>query len=624
MKKDTKAQTEQAGQTAQTSGQQQPARGRNVRKVKKLLSLAFGISPAYIILIVLNSLIGAAQIVTNVVLPKYLIDELIGSQRVTQLILLGGLIAGSNLAFSLIGKLMQRSLNIQNDYMTNKIQQALGIKLMNVDYFYLEDPYYLDLKERAAYVCINQNAVFRLITSVSEILKTSVTLLGLISILITLGPVLLTLNAVAIILAALLLFSFSRYQLGFFQNIVPINRKYGYYLDLGYDQLELQKDIRLYNMAPMLKNRLLQYVEQFMGQFHAYYHKQGVLMGLINVITSLHAALVYGYVALRVLGTGFGRPVGLGSFTMYVNASIQLTTGFRTLVREIVTTRQMLDYLDPFLELMELPEIKQEGEIPFGGEIEEIRFEHLSFTYPNSDKEVLSDLSFEIHKGERISIVGLNGAGKTTLIKLLCRLYKPTAGRILINGRDIYDYEYESYTRNLAAVFQDFKLFDFTLRENITSGESENSPSSSERLKRIVEEVGLQDKIKELPNGLESLYGKEYDEEGIQMSGGQDQKVAIARALYKDASLVILDEPTSALDPLAEADIYQNFNRMVENRTALYISHRMSSSVFCDRILVLDGGRIADFDSHENLMKKGESLYCKLFQAQAENYQETT
>lgn len=594
------------------------------KKLRLIFTTVWKISPAYILLVIANALIGAAQILANVILPKFLIDELTGARQVDRLMLWGLAIVGSNLFFGLLGRWMKRNMTIQDSYMNQKINQALGLKIMHVDYSYLENPYYLDLKERAAFACTNQGAAYNLIIGVAGILKALVTLSGLLAVMLTLGPVLLIVSAVVILLTVWLLVSFSSYQVGFFRQIIPVNRKYGCYIGLGYNDNTIQKDTRLYDMTPMLLGRVIEYTNEFMGEFRQYYRKQGHITGLTEVLGNLHAAVTYGYVGLRVLGIG-GSRIGLGAFTMYVNAAIQFTGGFRELMQQIVTTKQMIDYLDPFLELMELPEVQQEGDIPFEGEVREVAFEHVSFTYPGSDKEILTDISFRIHQGEKISVVGLNGAGKTTLIKLLCRLYRPTSGRILVNGRDIREYYYDSYVRQLAAVFQDYKLFDFTLRENIVAGEVQGKQPETEasaRVDQIIREVGLAEKIAELPRGLDSLYGKSYDEEGIELSGGQSQKVAIARALYKEASLVILDEPTSALDPLAEADIYRNFNQMVQNKTAIYISHRMSSSVFCDRILVLDGGRVADFDSHENLMQKGESLYCKLFLAQAKNYQE--
>ena len=274
--------------------------------------------------------------------------------------------------------------------------------------------------------------------------------------------------------------------------------------------------------------------------------------------------------------------------------------------------------MDPFMEFMGLEEeTKAVGKKRFEGPVETIEFSHVTFTYPKAEKAVLRDVSFTIHKGEKISIVGLNGAGKSTLVKLICRMYRADSGEIRINGTNIYDYDYMTYMNAIAAVFQDYRLFNFTIAENISCRQQQVDEA---RIHHLIDEVGLRDKVDSLQNGIYSRFGKEYDEEGIEMSGGEAQKVAIARALYKDASMVILDEPASALDPIAEAEIYEKFNSLVEDKTAIYISHRMSSSVFCDRILIIDGGTVADYDTHENLMKKTDSLYYKLFESQAENY----
>ncbi|MDD3971079.1 MAG: ABC transporter ATP-binding protein, partial [Clostridia bacterium] len=188
---------------------------------------------------------------------------------------------------------------------------------------------------------------------------------------------------------------------------------------------------------------------------------------------------------------------------------------------------------------------------------------------------------------------------------------------ILINKKDIYEYSYNEYLSCISAVFQDYKLFNFSIQENISC---KDISEDDQKVKNILDMVSMSKKIESLPNGVKSLFGKEYDEEGVEFSIGQSQKIAIARALYKGSGFVILDEPTSALDPIAEAEIYENFNDLVGDKTAIYISHRMSSSVFCDKILVINEGKIEAFDTHKNLLKDENSLYSKLFTSQAVNY----
>lgn len=589
----------------------------NIKKLKMFLALSWKISPSYIMILLLSTIINSGQILVNVILPKYLIDELIGSQELNKLIFLGSMIVLSNVLFALLSNTMKRYMNIKNIYMEEKMSQKMAEKIMNVEFSYLENPYYLDLKERAVFAVNNQSAMKNMINSVASMLKNLLTIAGLLVIMFTLSWILVLLLVITIGISLLIYKFFMKYQMNFFQEVLPINRKYGYYVGLCYDD-KLQKDIRLYGMNKMMTDRVTNYNAEINTWFCAYYKRQGIYLGAYGVINDLQAALAYGYVGLRVISNVFGPRIGIGSFTMYVTAAINFTTATAEFGRNFMTIVQMLGYLEPFMEFMSLPDEKQKEKLEFTGKVESIRFDNVSFKYPGSEKLVLHDISFEIIQGEKISIVGLNGAGKTTLIKLLCRLYRPTSGQIYVNGHDIFDYEHESYMKNISAVFQDYKLFAFSIDENITCLEVN---SDINRTMDLIEEVGLKEKVDNLPNGITSMFGKAYDENGIEMSGGESQKVAIARALYKDASLIILDEPTSALDPLAEADIYENFNRMVAGKTAIYISHRMSSSVFCDKILIIDQGSIADYDSHKNLMDKSDSLYYKLFNSQAVNYQ---
>jgi len=591
---------------------------KNLRKLKMFFLLSWRISPSYIICLILNTIISSGQIFINVILPKYLIDELIGNKDMERIVLFGALIVLSNLLFAFLANTMKRIMDVKNIYMNDMMNKAMAEKIMNVEFSYLENPYYLDLKERASFAVTNQSSMRRFIENVASMLKNLMTIIGLVAIMFTLSWILVVLLAVTIVVALIIYRFFMNYQMKFFQELIPVNRKYGYYINLGFND-KLQKDIRLYNMNKMMTDKVVHYNSEVNQWLCKYYEKQGRYLGLYGIINDLQGAISYGYVGLRVITDKLGPKIGLGSFTMYVSAAINFTKATTEFGNNVISIIQVLGYLDPFMEFMSLPDEGQlGGDLIFEGDVETIEFRDVSFKYPGSDKLVLKDISFKINKGEKISIVGLNGAGKTTLVKLICRLYRPTKGQILINGHDIFEYEHKSYMKEIAAVFQDYKLFNFTIEENITCQEVD---SDSQRAMELIEEVGLKETVENLPNGIKSLFGKAYDESGIEMSGGESQKVAIARALYKDASLVILDEPTSALDPLAEAEIYENFNNLVGGKTALYISHRMSSSVFCDRILVIDGGIISDFDTHENLMKKEDSLYYKLYKAQAVNYQ---
>lgn len=255
--------------------------------------------------------------------------------------------------------------------------------------------------------------------------------------------------------------------------------------------------------------------------------------------------------------------------------------------------------------------------------VQEIRFDHVSFCYPGSETNVLQDVSLTIHGGEKLAIVGENGSGKTTLIKLLCRLYRPTQGEILLNGRDIWSYSWEEYGRLLSTVFQDFSLFAFSLGANVAA----SCDYDRQRAEEALTQAGLQGKWKELPKGLDQALFSDYEEDGVTLSGGEAQKVAIARALYKGGEVLILDEPTAALDPYAEAAIYEQLFQSLEQsqgkqRTLLSISHRMSTCRYCDRVAVFDRGRLVQLGAHEQLVSEEDSPYWHLWQAQAKYYQE--
>lgn len=248
--------------------------------------------------------------------------------------------------------------------------------------------------------------------------------------------------------------------------------------------------------------------------------------------------------------------------------------------------------------------------------VKTIEFENVYFTYPRQKEEVLHDVSFVINAGEKISLIGLNGAGKTTLIKLLVGLYRPNKGRILINGHNIENYTFKSRATLFSTVFQDFKLFPLSIKENVMGKREDEA-----MYQKVMDESGSTEVVNKLKHGDESIIGKNFSDNGVDLSGGESQKIAIARAVMKESSIVVLDEPTSALDPIAESEIYENFNNMVKGKTAIFISHRMSSCIFSDKVLVIDHGKVVSFAPHAKLLLDKESLYYKMFMAQAKNYQ---
>lgn len=592
-----------------------------MKKLIHFLKLAWSVSPANILVLLLQSLTGAAKNLFNVILPMFLVNELTGNKDVEKIILFVSLMILNNVGMTLLDNLFHRYSAVLQEKNSSGMLKLMSEKIMNLEYSYLENPTYLDLKERAVFTIQNQNAIYNMLNAIFQTLGQALTMTGLIAILATLGPVLIIVLVLGTVCMLWIYSGVSKAQMEVMQEIVPINRRYGYYMNLGVEK-DAQKDIRLYDMSDMITGRTMEFAGDTCDMFEKMQIKFGAAMGKMGAVSEGVAAFSYAYVGVRTLSDFFGPKLSLGALTMYVSAAINISNMVVGLGESIVMLIQFLGWLEPYMEFMALTEeTKQTGEKMFRGDVETIEFKNVTFTYPNAEQPVLKNISFLVKKGEKISIVGLNGAGKSTLVKLICRMYKADSGEILVNGRNIYEYDYLSYMDTISAVFQDYRLFNFSIAENISC---QMKDADTERIETLVDEVGLAEKLEELPDGVFSRFGKEYDKDGIELSGGQGQKIAIARALYKKASMVILDEPASALDPIAEAEIYEKFNNLVEDKTAIYISHRMSSSVFCDKILIIDGGTVADYDTHENLMKKTESLYYKLFNSQAENYRVET
>ncbi len=332
---------------------------------------------------------------------------------------------------------------------------------------------------------------------------------------------------------------------------------------------------------------------------------------------NLFTVAVYVYVGIKAI---YGM-ITIGQVTKYISAITLLQSQISVLFSLLININTQNLYLESYSELMAVKNQKYDGTLPVEKRLDneyELEFRNVSFHYPNNDKMVLKNVSFRLKTGRKLAIVGANGAGKTTFIKLLCRLYDPTEGEILLNGIDIRKYNYDEYIRLFSVVFQDYKIFSFSVAENVAAGPEYDR----ERVIKSLQEAGIYERVQEMKSGIDSKLLKDQqdgDEEGIEISGGEKQKIALARALYRDAPMVILDEPTSALDPIAEQDIYTRFNEMVADKTAVFISHRMSSCRFCDEIAVFDGGRIVQNGTHDALVAE-EGVYRRMWEAQAQYY----
>lgn len=396
------------------------------------------------------------------------------------------------------------------------------------------------------------------------------------------------------------------------------NRYFGFFGFMARDRSRAS-DIRIYNQQTICEHYFKAINIFNLGSQIAKYAAGP--MGLCNManaaLTAVFSGLVYGFVCLKAWAGAFG----VGSVTQYIGAVTALSGGVAALIATLGDMRNNVPFLSTAYEFLDIPNDMYQGSLTTEKRADrnyEVEFRDVSFRYPGAKTDALRHVSIKFRIGERLAVVGRNGSGKTTFIKLLCRLYDPSEGEILLNGVNIRKYNYRDYLSVFAVVFQDFQLLAFPLGQNVAASRAYDG----ERVKECLRNAGFSERLAAMKNGTDTWLYKDFEDGGVEVSGGEAQKIAIARALYKDAPFMILDEPTAALDPVAEAEIYTKFNEIAGDKTAVYISHRLSSCRFCDEIAVFENGRIVQQGSHERLVAEENGKYYELWHAQAQYYTE--
>lgn len=379
---------------------------------------------------------------------------------------------------------------------------------------------------------------------------------------------------------------------------------------------EFAKDIRMFGLRGWLED-LWGSTMRLYSAFCAKRERKYIWANIIDIVlTFLRNGIAYAFLIGITVKNGLPASqfllyfAALSGFAQWVVEILDKLSVMHKQSLDISTIREFLDWNEPF-DLNGGERIAFEPNKQY-----EIRLDDVSFRYPKADKDTLSHINLTVHPGEKLAIVGLNGAGKTTLVKLVCGFLDPTEGRLLLNGEDIRKFNRNDYYALFSAVFQEFSVLDVTVKENVAQcvdGIDET------RVWQCIDKAGLTEKIQSLPKGIETHLGRRVFKDGVEFSGGQTQRLMLARALYKNAPILVLDEPTAALDPIAENDIYQKYNDMTHGRTSFFISHRLASTRFCDRIIFVDGGKIAEEGTHDELLKNGGG-YAYLFEVQSKYY----
>lgn len=405
-------------------------------------------------------------------------------------------------------------------------------------------------------------------------------------------------------------------QFNIFNNAVKFSPILEYYNQKYLNENESGKDVRIFDVKGLINEEIEEKIYKPTLIMRNSVFKVWSTIGQISTVsTNLIGGLVYVFVGLKALSGAFGAGKVVeyyGAITKLINACTDIAGNAGYLRANNAQLKQEIEYLELVSDMENgtrtIDDINPSNCV--------FEFHNVSFAYPETDVLILNNFNMSIKSGEHLAVVGMNGSGKSTMIKLLCRLYDPVKGKITLNGIDIREFDYSEYLRLFSIVFQDFRLLAFPVGENVACSDEYDE----EKVWKCLELAGIKDRVEEFPKKLKQSIYKLYEKDGIDLSGGEEQKIAIARALYKDAPFVILDEPTAALDPIAESEIYSRFNDIAGSKTAVYISHRLSSCRFCSRIVVFDKGQIIQEGTHEELLAEADGKYSKLWNAQAQYY----
>ena len=568
--------------------------------------------PLYLGVILLNALIDSAFTMVDVFVPMIFINQITNPRPIPDFLKLILALVLGKILLDLIKRVSSREEFVRRQGINDYLTFELAKKAMDLSYENIENPHTLDLKEKAN-AAINMGSIHNLLWCLREIITSISTMLATALIIINFSPYLVAFSIGISLLIIVTSIKESAFTRKFDLEIVDVNRRFSYYFSLMGGP-HYQKEIRVYELGDLIKAKVKNYLDKMLNQFNKRYAYEANMSAIKIFLETILRFISYTYVAMRTLSASYGPQITFGEFSLVISANENFMKAFQAMFTETGDFILSLANLLPLYDFINL-ESDDERKLKKAGAFESLEFKNVSFAYPASDRLILDDISFKIKKGEKISIVGVNNAGKTTIVKLIERFFDIKEGEILYNGENIKEIDKKSLYDKISAVLQDFSIMPFTIKENILA----NKAYDKEKIDKILQEISLDEKVSDLAYGLDIYMNKDIYENATDLSLGQKQKLAIARCLYQNPDLIILDEPTASLDPLAEARIYEQFNQMTSGKTAIFISHRMSSTRFTDKVLVLDEGKIKAFDSHENLMKT-DNIYSRLYKSQAKYY----
>ena len=600
--------------------------------IKDIIKFSYKTDKVLFTSLILEQIVSTADIFINLYLVKLIINAFVKGKTKEEILFLCLIALISNFVLILIKRFSEETQTNRFRIILYKRDMEINKKTMKLDYEFLEDTdLQLGLTKMREYDNFGNYGIYHVGRHFGAIINSVLTFIFAIIFSINLFMMQSELIPIANWLwntiFILLFFSFSlisilasqkfniKMQTMFDKDVVFLNRLLRAYMNTN-DDYKSGKDVRLYNynlLTNVLKHSNNN-VKNFYKRLSHNFFKCNVQTGLMTIFSSL---LVYFYAGFKAY---YGL-IELGDIVQYTGIAVLTADAVTLIIMSISSLYANKDYFKTIFDYLNLSNGKYEGSLPIEKRDDneyEFEFKNVSFKYPKTSKYVLQNVNLKFKIGQRLAIVGMNGSGKTTLIKLLTRFYDPADGEILLNGINIQKYDYNEYLDIFSVVFQDFKLFSFMLGQNISASMEYDEKRAEEALTK----AGFEKALQKMPQGLKTYLYQDYEEGGIEISGGEAQKIAMARAIYKDSPFIILDEPTAALDPISEFEIYSKFDNIIGNKTAVYISHRLSSCKFCNEIAVFDEGKLVQHGSHDALLQDKEGKYHELWNAQAQYYKE--
>lgn len=602
------------------------------------IKIVIKIDSVYLVQQIFRAILSAITPFVGVYFTAQILNEISGNRDANKLIIYAVLVLVISLIFSWIRETLNALIMVHQNQWDSKVELYFNKINYDMEFIYLENPDVKLLKNKintnnnATYAGLSMivNLSFSIVTNLSSLIVSLFLMKGLFSSTTVINSdsvYLKILNSkwvmVAFIVTIMLLQVITiinnnkeiKEEYGEWSKLPESNKLIGYYSEMLKDNIGAM-DIRLYNQKDLIMREVGKWTDNptYINKISKIKERYGRINIIITAIVEIFINL---YIALKIF---FGIYM-IGYFIQYTAAIHSFTSSLSSFIdavsRLFVNNKFLVDTFTYFDYPKENVDNKNKQSIPQKS-VHTIEFKNVSFQYPSSDKLAINGLNLTIHTGYKYAIVGMNGSGKSTFIKILCGLYKVKSGTVLLDGQDITTYKQDEYRDLFSAVFQDFNLFSFPLGQNI-SGSMEYD---KEKAELCLDKVGFTERYSTMDKKLDTILYKVFSEDGVEISGGESQKIAIARALYKDAPILIMDEPTSALDPKAELEIYTRLNEIVNQNTVIFVSHRLSSCKFCDKILVFDEGKLIQQGSHDELLQDELGKYYEMWTAQAQYYAE--